>query len=55
MDLLKEKIKAEALRLGFSFIGFTKPQQTPHFSAFEKWLNEPLPEELDYLKKELRG
>ena len=51
MDLLKEKIKAEALRLGFSFIGFTKPQQTPHFSSFENWLNVPLPEELDYLKK----
>lgn len=51
MNLLKETIKAEALHLGFSFIGFTKPQQTPHFSAYENWLNEPLPEELEYLKK----
>jgi len=51
MDLLKEKIKAEAFRLGFSFIGFTKPQQTPHFSSFKNWLKGPLPEELDYLKK----
>ncbi len=51
MDMLKDKIKAEALRLGFSFIGFTKPQQTPHFSSFEYWLNEAIPEELHYLKK----
>ena len=51
MDLRKEKIRAEALRLGFSFIGFTNPQQTPHFSAYEEWLNDPSPEELDYLKK----
>lgn len=51
MDLKKENIKAEALRLGFSFIGFSKPEQTPHFSSFENWLNEPSPEELEYLHK----
>ena len=49
--MLKNKIKAEALRLGFSFIGFTKPHQTPHFSSFKYWLNESQPEELNYLKK----
>ena len=51
MDLRKEKIRAEALRLGFSFIGFSKPEQTPHFSAYEVWLNSPQPEELGYLNK----
>ncbi len=51
MDFRKEKIRAEALRLGFSFIGFTNPRQTPHFSAYEDWLHEPQPEELGYLKK----
>jgi epoxyqueuosine reductase len=51
MDFLKEKIKAEALRFGFSFIGFAKPQQTTHFSNYQHWLNEPYPEELSYLGK----
>ena len=51
MDLLKEKIKAEALRLGFSFIGFSKPQQTPHFSQYKTWRQGSNPEELGYLSK----
>jgi len=51
MDLRKEKIRAEALRLGFSFIGFSKPIQTPHFQAYENWHYELQPEELEYLKK----
>jgi len=51
MDLRKEKIKAEALRLGFSFIGFTQPRQTPHFSAYENWINVLLADELGYLQK----
>ena len=51
MDLLKEKIKAEAIRLGFSFIGFAKPQQTPHYFQFEAWLGEERPAGLDYLGK----
>ena len=51
MDLLKEKIKAEALRLGFSFIGFSKPQQTPHFHQFDTWIKEGNHNGLDYLGK----
>lgn len=51
MDLLKEKIKAGALRLGFSFIGFSKPVQTPHFSGYESWVKGSHPDELDYLSK----
>ena len=51
MDLLKEKIKAEALRLGFSFIGFSKPHQTPHFPQYKTWRQGSNPEELGYLSK----
>jgi hypothetical protein len=39
MDFLKEKIKAEALRLGFSFIGFSNLFQSPHFTNFQSFLN----------------
>ena len=52
MNSLKEQIKAEALRLGFSFIGFSRPQQTPHFANYKNWLMGSQPEELDYLKKD---
>ena len=51
MDLLKEKIKAETLRLGFSFIGFSKPEQTPHFPQFEMWIKKGSHNGLDYLNK----
>ena len=51
MENLKEKIRAEALRLGFSFVGFSKPHQTPHFSKFEEWLHRGVPSNLDYLGK----
>jgi epoxyqueuosine reductase len=50
-DLLREKIKAEASRLGFSFTGFSKPTQTPHFLKYESWLFNTRPDELDYLGK----
>ena len=51
MDLLKEEIKAEALRLGFSLIGFSKPQQTPHFNQFDTWLKKGSHCNVDYLGK----
>ena len=49
--MLKEKIIAEALRLGFSFIGFSKPWQTPHFPQFESWIKAGNHDGLDYLGK----
>jgi epoxyqueuosine reductase len=51
MDLLKEKIKAKAQGLGFTFIGFSEPKQSPHFNNYQTWLKEPHPDELDYLGK----
>lgn len=50
MNSLKDQIKAEASRLGFSFTGFSRPQQTPHFINYKNWINGSQPEELDYLK-----
>jgi epoxyqueuosine reductase len=47
----KEMIKAEASRLGFSFIGFSKPGQTPHFSHFKEWARIESHMGLDFLTK----
>ena len=52
MNSLKDQIKAEASRLGFSFTGFSRPQQTPHFANYKNWLKGSQLEELDYLKKD---
>lgn len=49
MDNLSEQIKAEAKRLGFSFLGITQPKQTTHFSHFLKWIAEGKNAGLDYL------
>ena len=45
-------IKARAFDLGFSFIGFTDAEQTPHFDQYEKWLQKDLYGSLDFLNKE---
>lgn len=49
MDNLSEQIKAEAKRLGFSFLGITQPKQTAHFSHYLKWIAEGKNAGLDYL------
>jgi epoxyqueuosine reductase len=51
MSSTKEMIKAEAIRLGFSFVGFSKPERTPHFSKFEEWVQMGNHEGLDFLSK----
>lgn len=48
---LKQKIKAEAKRLGFSFIGFSPVKQTPHFNEYENWVNQGMAGEMNYLSK----
>ncbi len=39
-ESLKQSIKNEAHRLGFTLAGVTTPDPPPHFSAFERWLSE---------------
>ena len=51
MDLVKERIKAEAKRLGFSFIGFTEPRQTPHFNNYLEWIQQRKNAGMAYLAK----
>jgi len=51
MDQLKDLVKAEAKRLGFSFIGVTVPRQTPHFNNYLEWIHEGKHADLDYLAK----
>lgn len=52
MGNFKEKIKAEAERLGFSFIGFSPIKQTPHFKSYIKWLDQSMSGEMHYLTRE---
>ena len=49
MDNLTNQIKAEAKRLGFSFLGITEPKQTAHFNHYLKWIAEGKNAGLDYL------
>lgn len=49
MDNLSELIKAEAKRLGFSFLGITEPKQTAHFSHYLNWINDGKNAGMDFL------
>lgn len=49
---LTQAIKAEALRLGFHFIGITAPDPPAHFAAFERWLDTGRQGALGYLETE---
>lgn len=49
---LKEAIKAEAQRLGFTLAGVTTPDPPPHLAVFEAWLREGRQGEMDYLASE---
>jgi len=52
MENLKEWIKAEAKRLGFSFIGVSAPLKTPHFENYLRWAEGSHQISLDYLAKD---
>jgi epoxyqueuosine reductase len=52
MENLKERIKAEAIRLGFSFCGLAEPRQTPHFNNYLEWINKGQYAGMEYLAKE---
>jgi len=52
MKIDADSIKARAYNLGFSFIGFTDIEQTPHFRQYEKWLQKDLYGSLDFLNNE---
>ncbi|MGC8856708.1 MAG: hypothetical protein ACP5QU_07920, partial [Anaerolineae bacterium] len=51
-DLLKQAIKNEARRLGFTLVGVTLPQPVPHFSTYEQWLAEGKHGNMAYLASE---
>ena len=49
---LKESIKAEARRLGFTLTGVTYPQTPPHYNAYQNWLAGGFHATMDYLATE---
>jgi epoxyqueuosine reductase len=49
---LKEAIKDQARRLGFSLAGVTTPEPPPHFSTFERWLDDGKHGSMGYLADE---
>ncbi len=48
---LKETIKAEAHRLGFELVGFTDPSPPTSFAVYQKWLDQGLHAEMNYLSR----
>jgi epoxyqueuosine reductase QueG len=44
-------IKAKAKTLGFSFVGFTEIQQSPHFPDYLKWLKKEQYGHLEFLNQ----
>jgi epoxyqueuosine reductase len=51
-ETLKQLIKAEAFRLGFSLAGITLPEMPPHFSVFVRWLEAGRQAGMGYLATE---
>lgn len=49
---LKDEIKAEARRLGFTLTGVAFPQSPPHYKAYEDWLAGGHHATMDYLATE---
>jgi epoxyqueuosine reductase len=49
---LKELIKSEAIRLGFTLVGVTTPDRPPHFDVYENWLTAGRAGEMGYLLTE---
>lgn len=52
MKRAKGEIKAEAERLGFSFLGAVKPEQTPHYQNYRKWVRKGLYADMEYLARD---
>ncbi|WP_158675040.1 tRNA epoxyqueuosine(34) reductase QueG [Pelolinea submarina] len=52
MSTINNKIKAEANRLGFSFLQITRPIQPPHYEAYLHWLADSHTGEMKYLSSE---
>jgi epoxyqueuosine reductase len=51
LQSLKDEIKTEAFRFGFSHLGFTNPDRALHFDTFLEWINNGFAAEMDYLKR----
>ncbi len=49
---LKDSIKAEARRLGFTLTGVTSPQRPPHYQNYDNWLEQGYHASMDYLAAE---
>jgi epoxyqueuosine reductase len=49
---LAEKIKSEALRLGFTLAGITTPETPPHISTYQNWLDAGRHASMAYLENE---
>lgn len=52
---LSQRIKDEALRLGFDLVGITMPDPPPHWSAFQEWLAEGRHGTMRYLEDPRRA
>lgn len=51
LQSLKEKIKTEANRLGFSHIGFTDSDAPAHFNLFIDWINHGYAANMGYMSR----
>ncbi len=51
LQSIKEEIKTEAYRLGFSHIGFTKPNIPLHFLTFTEWIDRGYAGNMGYLSR----
>ena len=49
---LTDRVKAQALRLGFELVGVTSPDPPPHFNVYEAWLGSGHHGEMGYLANE---
>jgi len=51
MKITQDEIEARALRLGFSFIGFTRADQSPHFHQYREIIARQSLGDLNFLKQ----
>jgi epoxyqueuosine reductase len=51
-DSLTNKLKAEAKRLGFDFVGVTKPAPPAHYARYTNWLAQGHHAKMEYLATE---
>lgn len=48
---LRDAIKTEAKRLGFSHIGIAQVYPVPHYEAFRQWVNQGYQADMGYLSR----